>query len=97
MPIYRLTKEAITELPKATFVERGVKERADLQRLLKANIGIVAPGVLVISEEFGGWEDSKRRIDLLGIDCDAKLVVIELKRELVDELLAAFKVATGGK
>jgi hypothetical protein len=58
-----------------------VKERADLQRLLKANIGVVAPDVLVIDEEFGEWEDSKRRIDLLGIDRDANLVVIELKRD----------------
>lgn len=84
MPDYRLTKDAIIELPKATYAERGVKERADLQRLLKANIGVVAPppsDVLVISEEFGEWEDSKRRIDLLGIDRDASLVVIELKRD----------------
>lgn len=84
MPVYRLTKDAITELPKVTYAERGVKERADLQRLLKANIGVVAPppsDVLVISEEFGEWEDSKRRIDLLGIDRDASLVVIELKRD----------------
>jgi hypothetical protein len=35
---------------------------------------------LVIAEEFGDWEDSKRRIDLLAIDKDANLVVIELKR-----------------
>ncbi len=34
----------------------------------------------MISEEFGEWEDSRRRIDLLGIDKDANLVVIELKR-----------------
>lgn len=81
MAIYRLTKNAITPLREVTYAERGVKERADLQRLLKANISVVAPGVLVISEEFGEWEDSKRRIDLLGIDRDAKLVVIELKRD----------------
>jgi hypothetical protein len=81
MPVYRLTKDAIVELPQATYAERGLKERADLQRLLKANIGVVAPDVLVIAEEFGEWEDSKRRIDLLGIDRDASLVVIELKRD----------------
>jgi len=34
----------------------------------------------VIAEEFSQWEDSNRRIDLLGIDKDANLVVIELKR-----------------
>jgi hypothetical protein len=81
MPVYRLTKDAIVELPQATYAERGLKERTDLQRLLKANISVVAPDVLVISEEFGEWEDSRRRIDLLGIDRDAGLVVIELKRD----------------
>jgi hypothetical protein len=81
MPIYRLTQDAIKNLPAPTFAERGIKERYDLQRLLKDNIGIVAPDVLVISEEFDEWEDSKRRIDLLGIDRSGKLVVIELKRD----------------
>jgi len=41
---------------------------------------VIAPNILVISEEFGDWQDSKRRIDLLGLDRDANLVVIELKR-----------------
>ncbi|MFO1065393.1 MAG: hypothetical protein U0892_16125 [Pirellulales bacterium] len=36
--------------------------------------------MLVISEEFCDWDDSRRRIDLLAIDKDANLVVIELKR-----------------
>lgn len=81
MPVYRLTKDAILELPKTTYADRGITERGDLQRLLKINIGVVAPDVLVISEEFGEWDDSKRRIDLLGIDRNASLVVIELKRD----------------
>lgn len=34
----------------------------------------------MVAEEFGEWEDSRRRIDLLGVDEDATLVVIELKR-----------------
>jgi len=49
--------------------------------LLRANIEIVAPDTLIISEEFGAWDASARRIDLLGIDRDANLVVIELKRD----------------
>ena len=81
MPIYRLTQDAIKSLPASTFAKHGIKERADLQRLLKDNIGIVARDVLVIAEEFAEWEDSKRRIDLLGIDRNGKLVVIELKRD----------------
>lgn len=81
MPVYHLTSDSIEALPETSFAERGVLERSDLQRLLKDNISIVAPDVLVISEEFGDWEDSKRRIDMLGIDSNAALVVIELKRD----------------
>ena len=36
--------------------------------------------LFVLTEEFGDWEDSRRRIDLLAIDPQANLVVIELKR-----------------
>ena len=37
--------------------------------------------MLIIAEEFAEWDDSRRRIDLLGIDSDANLVVVELKRD----------------
>jgi hypothetical protein len=48
--------------------------------LLRNQIEIISPDTLIIAEEFGEWEDSRRRIDLLGIDKDANLVVFELKR-----------------
>jgi hypothetical protein len=81
MPVFRLTKERIEKLAEPTFEQLGVLERGDLQRVLKANISVIAPDVLVIAEEFCEWDDSKRRIDLLGIDRNANLVVIELKRD----------------
>ena len=34
----------------------------------------------MVAEEFGEWEDARRRIDLLCLDRDANLVVVELKR-----------------
>ena len=36
--------------------------------------------LFVIAEEFGNWEDARRRIDLLALDKAGRLVVIELKR-----------------
>jgi len=82
MAIFRLTDNSIEALKDTTFAASGVKERGDLQRLLKSNIAAVAPDVLIISEEFSEWDDSKRRIDLLGINrLNANLVVIELKRD----------------
>ncbi len=80
MAIYQLTGEGLQSIEKVSFSEAGFKEREHLQQLLKQQIEVITPDTLVISEEFGNWEDSRRRIDLLGIDKEAKLVVIELKR-----------------
>ena len=80
MALYEITADGITNIPLSTFQEKQIKERDDLQRLLKNNIGVLSSNLLVIAEEFGDWEDSNRRIDLLAIDSDANIVVIELKR-----------------
>lgn len=80
MPIYEITPDKIVAIPRTSFAEAGLLERMDLQRLLREQIGVLAPDTLVLSEEFADWEDSRRRIDLLAIDRDANLVVIELKR-----------------
>ena len=55
-------------------------ERADLQLILRDQPDVLEEGLLIIAEEFGDWEDSNRRIDLLGLDATGRLVVIELKR-----------------
>lgn len=81
LTVYHLTNDAIHEIPETSFAARGVRERGDLQRLLMANIAVVDADVLVISEEFCEWDDSRRRIDLLGVDADGSLVIIELKRD----------------
>ncbi|NOT01110.1 MAG: hypothetical protein HOP29_10825 [Phycisphaerales bacterium] len=81
MAIYELQSDRIVPIPQTTFGTQGVRERDDLQRLLRSQIEMVSPDTLILAEEFGDWEDSKRRIDLLGVDKDANLVVIELKRD----------------
>ncbi|MHB1102646.1 MAG: hypothetical protein ACYC0C_07685 [Devosia sp.] len=80
MPVYEFSPERILPLERTTFSSMQLHERRDLQRLLRENISVIAPDTLVIAEEYGEWDDSRRRIDLLGIDRDASLVVIELKR-----------------
>jgi len=81
MAIYDIQAHAFRKVAETSFCAAGIRERADLQRLLRANVEVISPDTLVISEEFGEWEDSRRRIDLLGIDEAANLVVIELKRD----------------
>ncbi len=80
MAIFRIDGSKVVPVERTSFSRQGLRERQDLQSLLKSQIDIIAPGTLVVAEEFGDWEDSRRRIDLLGVDKDANLVVIELKR-----------------
>lgn len=80
MAIYKFDGLALTPLERTTFAKEGVMERTALQRTLREHIDVIAPDTLVIAEEFGQWDESRRRIDLLGVDKDANLVVIELKR-----------------
>lgn len=80
MPIFELTENELREIEETSFSAVGTRERADLQRLLQNQIEVVAPGTLIIAEEFCEWDDSRRRIDLLGVDKNANLVVFELKR-----------------
>lgn len=80
MPLYEIAETGLVAHEKADFVALGLYERADLQRLLREDIGVLDRDLLVIGEEFGQWEDARRRIDLLAIDREAHLTVIELKR-----------------
>ncbi len=80
MPLYELSTTTIRPLERASFAALQIRERDDLQRILRDHIEVISPDTLVVAEEFGEWEDAKRRIDLLGIDRQANLVVIELKR-----------------
>jgi hypothetical protein len=80
MAIYQALKGKLVPIESTSFADAGVKERADIQQMLRQQIEVIAPDTLVIAEEFGDWDDSRRRIDLLAIDKEANLVVIELKR-----------------
>lgn len=80
MALYQLGENSLTPLRSTSFQDENLWERRDLQRLLKNNIQVVAQDIMVIAEEFGDWDGSGRRIDLLAVDKDANLVVVELKR-----------------
>lgn len=80
MALYELDGTEIREIAETTFAARNILERGDLQRLLREKIDVIVPDAIVLAEEFGDWEDSRRRIDLLCLDDDANLVVVELKR-----------------
>ena len=80
MALYEITDTGLDVREPAAFAPLGLRERQDLQRLLRDRIDVLDQDLLVIAEEFGEWEDAKRRVDLLAVDHDGHLVVIELKR-----------------
>lgn len=80
MSIYELTADALIPAKTVTFASQKIREREDLQRILRINVEEIAPDTMVIAEEFGDWDGSWRSIDLLCLDKQANLVVIELKR-----------------
>ena len=80
MPLYEVASDGLHARPTADFAALSMYERNDLQRLLRDEISALGEDLLVISEEFGNWEDARRRIDLLALDKSGRLVVIEIKR-----------------
>ncbi len=80
MPIHELTADALVPVKTVTFASQKIREREDLQRILRINVQAIAPDTMVIAEEFGEWDGSWRSIDLLCLDKKANLVVVELKR-----------------
>jgi len=80
MALYEFGANGLRTIEPTTFRNAEIRERDDLQRVLRDHFGVIDEDVLIIAEEFSGWSDSSRRIDLLGVDRAGQLVVIELKR-----------------
>ena len=82
MPFYQIKNQQkeLAPVKPSTFADVNMRERQELQALLRDNFDAIAPDILIFSEEFSNWQESLRRVDLLGLDKDANLIVIELKR-----------------
>src|SRR5436305_13220326 len=80
MALFELTKDNLIPAAETQLHREGIYERTDLQRLLRQDVAVLAPDLMVLAQEFGNWEDSNRRIDLLCLDKDAQLVIVEIKR-----------------
>lgn len=81
MALFEMSEKGISRINQTTLAAHGLTERYDLQKCLRDQIEIIDDDLLVVSEEFCNWEDSRRRIDLLCVDRSANLVVVELKRD----------------
>src|SRR6185503_9953229 len=80
MALYEIKSDAIVSIAGTSFGVEHLRERGDLQRLLRANINVVCPDTMVLAEAFCDWDHTRPRIDLPGLAKNANLVVVELKR-----------------
>lgn len=69
------------KIAEVEFASLGFQERRDIQEWVAANPGILGEGLLIIGKEFGGFDRTDERLDLLAVDADGTLVIIELKRD----------------
>ncbi len=80
MPLYRLTEQKLEPVQTTTFASQAILERRHLQKFLMADVSPLGEDLMVLAEEFGEWDDARRRIDVLCLDKQSRLVVIEIKR-----------------
>lgn len=78
--LYDLTSGSLEKVEKTTFAKESILERNHLQAAVRDHIDVLDADLLVVAEEFGDFEDTHRRIDLLCLDRTSRLVVVELKR-----------------
>lgn len=87
MSLYVFSDKTLESVHSSNLSTRGILER-DLQSALKKDFSAIDENVLIIAEEFGNWNQTHKRIDLLGIDRDGNIVVVELKRNEDKKMLA---------
>jgi hypothetical protein len=82
--LYAYDKDSGTLLPcKPTeFKAKGFLERFDMEKWVAADPTVLTgEDLMVITTEFGGFDKTNERLDVLAIDTDGQLVVVELKRD----------------
>lgn len=69
----------IQKIEEKTFSELGFKEREHLQKWIAHNPDALGEELLIIQEEFDGFDDTRERLDLLALDKNGNTVIIENK------------------
>ena len=74
-------KKSSETISPQTFEEIDIDERYDLEEWIKQNPDILGERLFIVTSEFDKFEKTQKRLDLLALDADGKLVIVELKRD----------------
>ena len=55
--LYDMTDGSLTKVAGTTFKDEKVLERTHLQAAVRDNVEVLAPGLKVVAEEFGDFEE----------------------------------------
>ena len=85
MALFRIDDDKLEAVSDTSYSIEGLLERRHLQTLLKQPLidalnSPLGEDLKLVCDEFCEWEESTRRIDLLCIDKERRIVVVELKR-----------------
>ncbi len=79
MYLINKASNTIEKIEQKTFSSLGFKERDHLQKWIAHSPDCLGEELLIIQEEFSGFEDTRERLDLLALDKTGNIVVIENK------------------
>ena len=78
-------KKNIKKLSRKEFSQLDIKETEDIENWAIKNPELLGEELLIIASQYGEFEELNKRLDLLALDKDGKLVAVELKRDKADK------------
>ena len=80
LPDNNLTKTPIA-IPASSYSGLQILETAHLEKWIAAVPTLLGEELMIVTRQFAGFDRTQERFDLLAIDRNAKLVVVEIKRD----------------
>lgn len=80
-------KELVEIIEEKNFSQMGVWEVTHMEKWIAEHPEILGEPLFIISTEYSGFIKTNRRLDIMAIDTNGKLVIIELKRDVADSFV----------
>ena len=79
--VYEKKSNKLVPIQEASFQKHKIMERKHLEEWVMNHPQLVGEELLVLTNEYSGFDKTKERLDILCLDRTGKVVIVELKRE----------------